>query len=329
MLLCGFNFIEVIIMHVIIKIISNISIAIICKKIYPEYNCKSKNKDYTFLKQIKHLIFHKINGLIGSNIDTIIISKLLGLTSVAIYSTYNYIVKMFDTIFCKISGATQAIIGNSISDSGKQSSDKFFEFSSLMFFCATVVCVPLALSISKFIDIWYNEEIQTSIYIAIAFSFQLFMVVVTLPIVTYINALGLFKETKICALIDTVTNLILSLILIHIFGISGVIIATALSYFISTYILKGKVLFDRIFEKKYMYYFFRNAKLLLLFIIDLLSSYFILKYISVAGLFNWFVVYIVFGAINLVVMYIIYASFKENVFIKRLINGLIRKLKRC
>ena len=328
MLILGFNFIAVIIMHVIIKLISNICISMICKKVYPEYNLKSKEKDYTFTKQIKHLIFHKINGLIGSNIDAIIISRVLGLVSVAIYSTYNYIVKMIDNAFCKLSSSSLAIIGNSISGSEKESKGKFLEFNSLTFFCATVVCVPLALSISKFIDIWYEGEIQTSIYIAFAFSAQLFMVIVTLPIVTYINALGLFKETKICALTDTIINLILSLVLVWFFGISGVIIATAFSYFVSTYIMRGKVLYDKAFEEKYSKFFIKNIKLYLILIIDVLLSYLILKNIVVGSILKWFIVYVSFGAINLIIIYLIYSFMHENEFIKRIINSLIRKLKK-
>ena len=327
LLVLGFNFIEVIIMHILIKIVSNVAVSITCVKIYPEFNFKSKEKDYSFTKQIKHLIFHKINGLVGSNIDTIIISKLLGLTSVAIYSTYNYIVKMLDTIFCKISSATLAIIGNSLSGTGKKSTSKFYEFTSLMFFGATVVCVPLALSISKFIDIWYEGEILTSIYIAFSFSLQLFMVVVTLPIVTYINALGLFKETKKCALIDTVVNLVLSLILVNFIGIPGVIVATAISYFISTYLLRGKVLFNNAFEDKYNDYFFNNIKLFSIFIIDMIVSYFILRNIPINGLLEWFVLYIMFGIINLLLIFAVYILFREDAFLRRMLNSLMRKLK--
>ena len=57
---------------------------------------------------------HKINGLISYNIDVIIISKLLGLSSVAIYSTYNYIINTLRQLLDKISGSMIAIIGNSL-----------------------------------------------------------------------------------------------------------------------------------------------------------------------------------------------------------------------
>lgn len=73
-----------------------------------------KERDYSFLKQLKDLIFHKINGLIGSNIDVLIITYMLGLKAVAIYSTYNYIINMLKEILNKLSTSMLAIIGNKL-----------------------------------------------------------------------------------------------------------------------------------------------------------------------------------------------------------------------
>ena len=89
LLLIGCPFISILVMHSVIKLLSNIILLILFKRNYPQYNVKSKDIDVSFSKQIKHLLVHKINGLVSYNIDVLIISKLLGLASVAIYSTYN------------------------------------------------------------------------------------------------------------------------------------------------------------------------------------------------------------------------------------------------
>ena len=44
------------------------------------------------MKDVKNLFIHKISALISNNVDVIIISKVLGLVNVVIYTTYNYII---------------------------------------------------------------------------------------------------------------------------------------------------------------------------------------------------------------------------------------------
>ena len=160
LLLIGWSFISVLIMHSVIKLLSNLIIYLFFKKQYPQYNVKSKDIDISFSKQIKHLMVHKINGLVSYNIDILIISKLLGLTSVAIYSTYNYIINMLRQILDKISGSMLAIIGNSLTVDVKQSKKIFDELNSMMYFIAIIICVPLLFAINLFIDLWYGGQIQ-------------------------------------------------------------------------------------------------------------------------------------------------------------------------
>ena len=105
-------------MHSILKLISNITIMIISKKMYPDIEYNNKEKDYSFVKQLKDLIFHKVNGLVGSNIDVLLITYMLGLKAVAIYSAYNYIINMLKEMLGKLSVSMLAILGNKLVTNG-------------------------------------------------------------------------------------------------------------------------------------------------------------------------------------------------------------------
>ena len=317
LLLCGFSFISILIMHSLIKLASNLVIYFKYKKEYPEYSVNEKEKDTKFSKQIKHLMVHKINGLICYNIDVLIISKLMGLTSVAIYSTYNYIINMLRQILDKISGSMIAIIGNSLTENVKETKKIFNELNSMMYFIAKCICVPLTFALNSFIDIWYEGEIYTNFFIAISFSLYLFGFIIKTPITTYVTAAGLFKETKKCALTDTVVNLVLSLILVYKFGIPGVVIATATSVLIAEYIMKNVIIHKHIFKEKVLPFYINNIKFIIIFIIDLLLAYIALKYIPFTNIFIWFAVYIVFFILNTTIIYIIFKLLKENKFIYR------------
>lgn len=319
MLLLGFNFILILLMHSVIKLLSNIVIAILCRKIYPNIKMNSKNRDYGFTKQLKHLVFHKINGLVSYNIDVIIISKILGLASVAIYSTYNYIINMFRNILGKISSSLTAIIGNYLVTNNKEKTySLYLEFNNLMFFIATILCVPLFFALNGFIDLWYDGKIETSIFLSLAFSIYLFVYIIKSPTTTFVTAAGLFKETKVCALTDTLINLTLSILLVFKFGISGVIVATTISAFIAEICMKTSVVYKNIFSKKSLLYHVENIKFVVITVLDVLIGLLLFNYISINNILIWFIVFSVYFIVNSLLVFLIYKIFGQAGFVNRL-----------
>ncbi len=318
MLVTGFKFEYILIMHSLVKLITNVIVAIVSKKMFPSINFHNKNKDFSFKKYLNSLIFHKINGLIGSNIDTVIISSFLGLSYVAIYSTYSYIITMLKNIFGKFSSSMTAIIGNNLAHGKEKVYDTYIEFNSMLFYIATIICTPLILSINGFINIFYEGKIETSILIAISFSLILFMYIIKLNTVTFVNAGGLYKETKHCAIADTVINLILSLTLVHFIGISGVLFATAFSVFISEYILKTIVIHKHIFNISTYNYFIKNIKFFIIFIVDLIGGFYIVNLFEINSLLMWFIFYIIYTFINGLIILFVFRMFNEVKFIRRL-----------
>ncbi len=320
MLKKGFTFEAVLFMHSIVRLIAYTTEALICKKQFPEVKFTQSEKDYGFKKHIKSLVFHKINGLVGSNIDSIIISSMIGLKEGAIYSTYNYIVNMLRTILGKIEYSMTAIVGNELAKDKTKAYKLFQEFDSMLFFIATIICVPLALAINGFIDIWYEGEIATNMLLAIACSTSLFITIVKMDTTLFVSAGGLYAETRYCALTDTTINLILSFALIKLIGVPGVIFATAISVFVAEYILKTIVVHQNIFMKSSKEYFIRNIKFFVICVVDLILGYIIMSPINLSSIITWFVVYVIYFIFNAVLVYIVYRMFKETQFSGRFIN---------
>lgn len=331
MLKKGFSFESVLFMHSIVRLIAYSSEALICKKQFPEVKFNQKEKDFSFKRHIKSLIFHKVNGLVGSNIDSIIISSMIGLKDVAIYSSYNYIVNMLRTIFGKIEYSMTAIIGNDLAKDKSKAYKLFQEFDSMLFYLATIVCVPLALAINGFIDIWYEGDIATNMTLAIAFSTSLFITIIKMDTTLFVSAGGLYAETRFCALTDTIVNLVLSFLLIKLIGVPGVIFATATSIFIAEYILKTIVVHQNIFMTSAKSYFIRNIKFFVIAIIDIIIGYFIMSPIKMNSILSWFIIFVIYFMINASVVYLAYKLFKETQFSGRFIklfNQIVGKINR-
>lgn len=324
MLLNGMSFIKILIMHAIVKLISNIAVYFFCRKNIDNVTFNSQDKDYSFKDNIKHLLVHKVNGLVGSNIDVVIISSFLGLEYVAIYSVYNYIINMIKTIIGKLSSSIVAIIGNKNAENIEEGYKVYQEMNSLLFFVAIIICVPLVLAINSFIDIWYEETIKTSLLIAVSFVSLLYVFIIKLSSTTFVTSAGLFKETEKCAFLDMTINLILSLILVNYLGIAGVTIATALSTFISEYILKTIVLFKNNFKKEAKYFFLNNIKYFILTLIVLFIGYLVISKIIITSILNWFLIFVIYTLLNTVLVLGCFYLFKDLNFLKR-IKYLLRR----
>ena len=318
MLLTGWKFGYILLMHSVVRLISHIIEWYICRKLYPQISFRNPNKDFSFKQYLNSLIFHKINGLIGSNIDTVIISSMLGLGYVAIYSTYNYIINMLKKFTSRLSGSMVAIVGNGLVHNKERMYDIYREFNGMLFYVAISVCVPLILAINKFIDIFYEGRIETSMIVAIAFSLILFMYTIKLNTTLYVTASGLYKETKHCAVTDTIINLVLSLTLIHFVGMSGVLFATAISVFISEYIMKTIVVYKHVFNRNPMIYFLNNMKFFIVFVLDVIGGYFLVRMVAIEHLSEWFGFYFIFTIINSTIIFIIFKILGESKFIGRL-----------
>lgn len=317
MLLCKFDFFLILLMHSIVKLITYVLIMVCSKKLYPNYNFHCEKKNYCFVHQVKHLLFHKINGLIGSNIDILIITRFIGLASVTVYSTYSYIVEMIKQIIEKIYSSSLAIIGNLIEQDKGRAFALFREMNSLMFYIGTVVCVPLVMAIGNFIDIWYEGAVKTESAIAFGFVGILFLAIVKISITVFVNAGGLFQETRMCALTDTIINLTLSLTLVQWLGIAGVLFATCISVFIAEYIMKTMVIHKAIFNQPSLPYFMHNLRFFVILIVDLCIGYCILPYFNIVDLFSWFMYFAIYTLLNAAIILFIYYIIHEVTFLKR------------
>lgn len=317
MLIYNVRFEYILIMHSIVKLLSHLVEMYICKREFPDIKLTQKERDYGFKNKIGALMFHKINGLVGSNIDSIILSSMLGLEYVAIYSTYNYIINMMKNILGKLSTSMTAIIGNYMVKSTEKVYEIFHEFNSMLFYIAIVICTSLTLAIDGFIEIFYEGEIQTEFLIAISFVAILFTFIIKMSTTLFVSAGGLYKETRHCAITDTVVNLVLSLVLVRYIGISGVLIATAVAVFIAEYILKTRVVHKYIFNKSSKVFFVKNIKFFIIYIIDLVLGYYVINLFTINNILVWFIVFLIFTIINGLIILGLFYLMKEVTFIQR------------
>lgn len=309
------DLIELLISLILCSLIANIIIIILCKKKHPNLNTKQKG-DYSMLKDVKHLFVNTLATVLTNNIDIIIISKFVGINYVVIYSTYNYFVEAIKQFIDKISSATFSGIGNLLLEDKEHSLKIFDEFNGMMFFIATVLCVPFFFVINQFINLWYEGKIFTSIVLSILFTIILFYQTIRTPLKVFTLSSGKFKEIKIFVIFEIIINLSLSLILVNKLGIPGVLIATVISLLIADFLTKPFVIFKKILEHKpYKYYFISIANFVFCALEILwINSAFKTQYSSIL---ECLIFGCIIGVVNLIISTIYFYVTKQLDFLKR------------
>lgn len=224
------------IVMVITQIINNIVTAYCAQKMYPEYIAKGKletKKIEEINQRIKDLFTSKIGFVIVNSVDTIVISKFLGLTALALYQNYFYIITAVIGFVTIIFTACTAGIGNSIIVETEEKNYKDFElFTFIISWIAGFCTVCFLCLFQPFMKIWENcsgEKLMLDFSVVILFCIYFFVYEINQLLNLYKDASGMWHEDRLRPLVTAIVNLGLNLLTVKVLGIYGVILSTVVS----------------------------------------------------------------------------------------------------
>lgn len=278
------NFYLYIIVSLIFQVILNITIAIVANKMYPNYKAigkveKKMVKDIN--QKVKDLFTSKIGGVIYSSADTIVISSFLGLTALAIFENYNYIITAIMSIINVIFLACTAGIGNSlITESQEKNYNDFRKFTFILLWLITICSSCILNSMQDFITAWLGPDLLLSFKIVICLVIYFYVYELITIFTTYKDAAGMWHKDRYRTLMSSITNLTLNIFLVNKIGLYGIILSSVISLVIIAIPWLLHNLFTELFSDKLKAYINILIKYVFASIIIVLISYFVCSYIN-------------------------------------------------
>ena len=217
-----------------LQAVSNIVSAIIVDRMFPNYHPRGK-LDKKVVKQInqrvKDLFTNKIGNVLLNSADSIVISAFLGLSSLAIYNNYYYVINCvmgFITIFYN---SITAGIGNSIITETREKNYKDFKTFQFIVFWIVAFCGSCLLCLYQpFMKLWIGDpKYILPFAMVILFCIYFLSLQMIRALETYKDAGGIWHEDRYRPLIAAITNLIINIILVQFVGLYGIIISTILA----------------------------------------------------------------------------------------------------
>lgn len=267
------NYYLYIILTLIAQVIMNIIAALIVNKMYPKYKAGgklSKEEVKIINGKVRDLFTSRLGGTILSSADTIVISAFLGLTVLAIYNNYFYIVSSIIGFATIGYASLTAGIGNSLVTESKEKNYRDFKTITFISVWAICICSCCFLNLFQpFMKMWMGEKLMLE-YLAVI-CFVLYFIICELNAVLNIfkDAAGIWHQDRFRPLVVSLSNLALNLATVKFLGIYGVLLSTVVTMAFIGIPWVTSNLFKNIFDKKDMSDFVKRIILYFLQIITI------------------------------------------------------------
>ncbi|MDO4942006.1 MAG: polysaccharide biosynthesis protein [Lachnospiraceae bacterium] len=266
--------------------LTNIVTAVYADMLYPQFKPKGgidKIQVQRINQRIRDLFTSKIGGIIYDSADTIVISAFLGLSMLAVYQNYFYILNAITGLIAVVFSACTAGIGNSIVVESKEKNyQDLKKFTFIITWISGFCSVCLLCIYQPFMELWVGKNLMLSFLAVVCFVIYFFVRQFNALFNLYKDASGMWHEDRLRPLTAALTNLILNLILVQVIGIYGILLSTVLAILCVGMPWLLHNLFTVIFEKKHMWsYIKRLVKYSFVVLLSCMFTYFICSRFSI------------------------------------------------
>lgn len=309
------NYILYLLIELIIFAIQNIWNGKIVNKRYPYINTKEKYKidiktKNNLVTNVKAIFLHNIGSYCVFGTDNILISALINLKTVGLYSNYTMIISQLSSLLTPILNGIGASVGNLIATESKEKSYNIFNVVYLVNFWIYSICVIFLYNLLEpFINWWLGDGLLLDRLTLIIILVNFYLTGLRTTIDIFKSRAGIFAPDKYVPLLESIINLGASLILVRYLGLSGIFLGTTISTISIPIWTQSKLVYNKVFNKSVIEYFKKYFIYLALTIISGVITTALCQFVFIN---NEFFKLVIKGLICIIVPNIIYIIFFFN-----------------
>lgn len=227
-----------------IYVIRMIMIAAYTRKRNPQLDFHAP-PDHAALGQRWSAFYYQISGMLITYSPILIITIFSGLKEVSVFSVYNMVYLAINMLVLAFASGLPAGFGEIIAQGDTKKLNKVFNTFETAFYIMSFVCFTcFAVLIQPFVAVYragVSDVNYVRLSLAIAFVVAGLSRSLRSPHVTLVEAAGHFKQNRTLNLVEAGLNLVLSIVFVLLWGITGVVAALAVSAFLRSvlYVIYG------------------------------------------------------------------------------------------
>ena len=251
---------------------------------------KAQEEKKNIFTNVRSLVVYKFGNVILDGTDNIIISSTISTAVVGLVSNYTLIINAVKGILGKITNAVTSSIGNlnAMNDNAKKE-EVLYDYLFVAFWIYGLSSIGMGILFNDFIEIWIGKEYILSIYTVIALVFSFFVDGMHYPAYTYRVTMGLFKEGKKAPFFTAIINVILSIVMGNMMGVTGVFLATSISRLLTTTWYDPYLIFKKRLNLSAKKFVVRYVQYFIIFVVVGIISYFTINLIGVSGILGFLI----------------------------------------
>jgi len=286
----------------------------------------SKRDKNEIVKNTKGLMIQKVGDVVVNSTDNIIISKFVNLSMVGLYSNYRLVIYALTMIINQIYMSLTPSIGNFFVDQDDSKRIDLFKKSNFITFWLAYFCsICLIILYNDFIYLFAGKDYLFDIGVVFIIVFNFYFTVMRKVIISFREASGLFYKDRYRTVFEVLINLIVSIYLVNKFGIIGVFIGTAISYFSLSFWVEVYILFKDGLKSKVNGYYLDYFKKMIFTLIIGLSLYYLCSFVSGSIVVVFIIKCFVCLIVPNLIFYLVYRNSVEFNYYKGIVLGFIKK----
>lgn len=238
------------------------------------------------LRNIKAMFMHKIGGVLVNTADSLIISAFIGVVILGKYSNYTTIMMSMTGILKLFFTPLTSVIGHLCVKGDLKEVRRYYNFFyTFNFIIGTIFFLGYYGIIDDVVTICFGENLEMSKAASFVITLNYFIQFMREATLLFRDATGTFYYDRWKPLFEGVSNVVLSIGAVYLFGwlfgddfaVVGVIAATIVTNLVICHVVEPHVLFKYALQTSAKKFYFRNYGCIALFSICLIALHFSLQ----------------------------------------------------
>ena len=238
-LLLWSNYLLYLLIQIAVQFLNYVLISRKATKDYPYITDRSappltKEEKWTLARNVKALTVTKLSGVLVNNTDNIVITYFNGLVTTGVISNYTLLSGMLSSLVSQIFVGFSASIGNLNAVESDEHKYRIFKTLNLAnFWLYAWGAVGITVLSGDMLAFFFGQEYVADSVIPLLLAINFYMLGMQSVVGMYKSSMGLFRYGQYTLLVTAVLNLVGDVVLGRLYGVAGILAATALARLVS------------------------------------------------------------------------------------------------
>ena len=206
-----------------------------------------------FASRMRDLFTSKLSATVFDSADALVISAFMGLTILAVYQNYYFVITALRMMLVVVLNACMAGVGNKMVMESKEANYRDLERISLLFSWLLGVSSSMLLCMYQpFMNLWMGEENMLAVGLVLCFVVYYYSMGANKLINMFKDAAGIWRIDRWRPLTAALVNLGLNLATVRWLGLYGVLLSSVFSIVVVQIPWLFRNLFREVFPRAYM-----------------------------------------------------------------------------